>query len=167
MGQISKLTFLKNESFKTKVAYFIATGLGSGLSPKAPGTAGSFCALLPIWAAAQFGVWGIAILSVFFFFTGWYATHIVLKTQPNPDPGYVVIDEFVGQSISFLLVAYLVMPWYYYLIGFALFRLFDITKIWPVSYFDKKVHNAFGVMMDDVMAGIYAALILYGLHFVI
>ncbi len=164
---MTKFDFLKKESLKTKVAYLIATGFGSGLSPKAPGTVGSFAALLPIWGAAQFGVWGILILSIFFFLSGWYATHIVLKTQPIHDPGYVVIDEFVGQTLAFLFVAYLGMPWYYYLIGFGLFRFFDIVKIWPASYFDEKVHNAFGVMMDDVVAGLYAALILYGLHFII
>ncbi len=162
-----RFSFLQQASFRTKTAYIIATGFGSGLSPKAPGTMGSLAALLPIWGAAQFGVWGILFLSIFFFITGWDATNIVLKTQKIHDPGYVVIDEFVGQALAFLFVAYLNMPWYYYLIGFALFRFFDIVKIWPASYFDKKVCNAFGVMTDDVVAGLYAGLVLYGLHFII
>ncbi len=163
----NKFAFLKEASIRTKFAYLIATGFGSGLSPKAPGTAGSFAALIPIWGAAQFGSWGIAVLALFFFFTGWHATHVVLKTQPTHDPGYVVIDEFVGQTLAFLFVASFGMPWYYYLIGFGLFRFFDIVKIWPASYFDEKVRNAFGVMTDDVVAGIYAGLVLYGLHFII
>lgn len=160
-----KFSFLDKAPLFVKINYGIATGLGSGLSPKAPGTVGSLCALLPAWGATQFGTWVVLALTVFFFITGWYATHVVLATQPNKDPGYVVIDEFAGQTITFLLVASCVMPWYYYLIGFGLFRFFDIVKIWPVSYFDKKVQNAFGVMTDDIMAGLYACLILYGIHY--
>ena len=163
----NRFSFLKNASIQTKTAFVIATGLCSGLSPKAPGTVGSLCALLPVWGGAQFGVWGILVLSLFFYFSGWYATGCVLNAQKERDPGYVVIDEFAGQSITFLFVAYLIMPWYYYFIGFALFRFFDIVKIWPASYFDKKVQNAFGVMTDDIVAGIYAGLVLYGLHFII
>ncbi len=164
---VNRFSFLKTASFQTKTAFAIATGFGPGLFPKAPGTMGSLCALLPIWGAAQFGVWGIALLGLFFYLIGWYATAIVLNAQKDKDPGYVVIDEFAGQCIAFLFVAYLIMPWYYYFIGFALFRLFDIVKIWPASYFDQKVHNAFGVMTDDIMAGIYAGFVLYGLHFII
>ncbi|MBQ9089558.1 MAG: phosphatidylglycerophosphatase A [Alphaproteobacteria bacterium] len=162
---LQKFSFLKQAPLAVKINYGIATGLGSGLSPKAPGTVGSFCALLPIWGAIQFGSIGILVLTFFFFITGWYATHVVLSTQLNKDPGYVVIDEFAGQAITFLFVASYVLPWYYYLLGFGLFRFFDIIKIGFVSYFDKKVQNAFGVMTDDIFAGLYAGIILYGIHY--
>ena len=163
---LKRFVFLDKATVKDKIAFLIATGLGSGLSPKAPGTVGSFCALLPIWGGVQFGVWGIVVLSIFFYLSGWYATYRILKIQKNQDPGFVVIDEFAGQSITFLFVSCFVMPWYYYLIGFMLFRFFDIVKVWPASYFDKRVHSAFGVMTDDIMAGIYAGLILLGFHFI-
>jgi phosphatidylglycerophosphatase A len=99
------------------------------------------------------------------FLIGWWATNVILVSQKKNDPGFVVIDETVGQTLTFVLVASLGFSWYTLICGFALFRFFDIVKIWPASYFDKSVHNAFGVLMDDVIAGIYAAIVLYGIMF--
>jgi phosphatidylglycerophosphatase A len=80
------------------------------------------------------------------------------------DPSFVVIDEFIGQAVTFLLIADKLKQFngiIIYIIGFILFRIFDIIKPFPVSYADKKINNAFGVILDDVFAGLYAAIILY------
>ena len=92
---------------------------------------------------------------------------MILRTQSSSDPGFVVIDETVGQTLTFIFVAGMDFSWVMVLLGFALFRFFDIVKIWPASYFDSSVHNAFGVMMDDVIAGLYAGIVLYGIMFFI
>ncbi len=145
--------------------FIIATWFGSGRSPKAPGTVGSFFAL-PLAVVASWGhMYGILVACFFIFGIGWYSTHRVLKGQKETDPGFVVIDEVVGQTLTFLFVVSkgtLSIPTL--IMGFILFRFFDIVKIWPASYFDKKIQNAFGVMMDDVVAGLYAALVLWGLQ---
>ena len=80
------------------------------------------------------------------------------------DPGAIVIDEVAGQWIALLPVATTV--WWQWALGFALFRFFDIFKPWPVGWADRRVKGGFGVMIDDVIAGAYAGVILYGLMFV-
>lgn len=152
-----------------KWAYLIATWFKSGLSPKAPGTIGSLCTLPLAWVLISlYGTVGLLIGALLLFIIGQKATQIVLKTQKGvTDPGFIVIDEVVGQLLAFVFVAFLPLNVYIYVLGFAFFRFFDIIKVWPASYFDQKVHTAFGVMMDDVVAGLYAALLLGLTYFVI
>ncbi|MBO7244737.1 MAG: phosphatidylglycerophosphatase A [Alphaproteobacteria bacterium] len=142
-------------------AELIATFFYSGKSKIAPGTVGSFCSLPLAGVAYALGWEAVLIVSILVYLLGIWATNEVLKTSKDKDPGFVVIDETAGQVISFLFVA-VVMPfsWLNLCLGFALFRLFDIVKIWPCSFFDKKVVGAFGVMSDDVFAGFYAAVLL-------
>ena len=151
------------KAFKTKLAYTFASWFGFGFAPKASGTVGSFMALPLAWVAYQYGgIWGILIATIFAFGVGWLATHEVVK-YTEEDPSLVVIDEVVGQTLSFLFLPFLgidTLSVTMLLSGFVLFRFFDIVKVWPACFFDKKVHNAFGVMMDDVVAGIYAAFVL-------
>ncbi len=161
-----KLSALKRPSTRETIAWILATWWGSGCAPKAPGTVGSLCSVPLVLVAIWFGLPAFVGITALLFLLGWWAIHVVLKTQTKEDPGFVVIDETVGQSITFLLVASHPISWYTLLCGFALFRFFDIVKIWPASFFDKSVHNAFGVMMDDVIAGLYAAVVLYGLMFI-
>ncbi|MBQ9731647.1 MAG: phosphatidylglycerophosphatase A [Alphaproteobacteria bacterium] len=150
---------------KNKIAFGIATFFGSGLAPLAPGTIGSLATIpLAFVLAYYFGIYGIAIGCVVCFIIGTWAISIVLKTSKH-DPSFVVIDEVVGQLLTFLPLAdelqYNAHATILYLLGFMLFRLFDITKPQPAKWADKKVRNAWGVMLDDVFAGIYAAVILY------
>ncbi len=149
-------------TLRKRTAYFIATWCGSGRFPKAPGTVGSLCSLPLAWLLATYtGTIGILIGSLIVFIIGWWATHVVLQDKSNgSDPGFVVIDETVGQVLSFVFIAHLSINIWMYVFGFAFFRFFDILKPWPVSYFDKKVHSAFGVMADDVCAGLYAGFLL-------
>ena len=107
---------------------------------------------------------------IIIFFISLYAVNIFIKDLTNKDPKEVVIDEFIGQSIPICLyeVAHNIPKetdqiLKYYFIMFVLFRIFDITKPFPVSYYEKNFQNSFGVIMDDVCAGLYvvAILVLY------
>jgi len=142
----------------------IATFFYTGLLPKAPGTWGSL-ASLP-FAVILHSLGGFtALLSavIIVFFIGWWATLQETKGKENHDPGEIVIDEVAGQWITLLPASYmftrhdLPLIWPALVAGFIFFRLFDIFKPWPISWADQKV-TAFGVMLDDVLAGIFAAI---------
>ena len=148
-----------------KFSYFVATMFGVGYCSFASGTAGSL-ATLPFAAAYYGGTVGIAAAAVVVFFAGTLATKEVLKYTKH-DPSIVVIDETAGQLFTFVAVADQLTgaadwrAFLLYLFGFGLFRVFDITKPQPARWADSKVLNAWGVMLDDIFAGVYAAVILY------
>jgi phosphatidylglycerophosphatase A len=141
-------------------AGWIACGIGSGLSPVAPGTAGSLAALLP-WFALRELPWPLylAVVALAFAIGVWACARVVAALRID-DPGFVVWDEFVGQWIALLPLLWLPFAWWWLVAGFALFRLFDVAKPWPVSWADRTIEGGLGVMLDDVLAGIYAALAL-------
>ena len=149
---------------KKSLAFAIATFFGIGKIPFAPGTFGSLATLPLAFALAYYGgLYGILCGIVLSFIIGIKATQEVLRYTPH-DPGFIVIDEVAGQLMSFVFVApYLknnTQAWILYLAGFVLFRFFDIFKPQPVRWADRKILNAFGVMLDDIIAGCYSALIL-------
>lgn len=132
---------------------WLATGLGSGLSPLAPGTVGSIVALLP-WLALRalpLPAYAFAIAAVFAL--GVHAAQWVIERLGAEDPGLVVIDEFVGVWIA-LFAAPPGLLWT--LVGLLLFRLFDIAKPWPVGCADRRLKGGFGAMADDALAGLLA-----------
>lgn len=147
---------------------FIATFFYSGLSPKAPGTIGSMAALPFGWLIHGLtGFPGLLIATILVFFLGWWATANVTRGQQDHDPGEIVIDEVVGQWIALFPLSYGLWqsgaaPWLFpypgWIAAFVFFRLFDIWKPWPVSWADRK-NTALGVMLDDVLAGIMAAIV--------
>lgn len=148
-----------------KLCFAIVSVLGVGYCPFASGTAGSLVTLPLAFAAAYFyGTWGILLASIVAFFIGVIASKEVLKYTKH-DPSEIVIDEVAGQLLSFVLVADRLSgnseTWLVYIVGFVLFRLFDIWKPQPARWADTKILNAWGVMLDDIFAGIYAALCLY------
>ena len=109
----------------------------------------------------------ILISGIIIFFISLYSVNIFIKYLKNKDPKEVVIDEFIGQSIPICLyeVAHEGLKetsqvLIFYFIMFILFRIFDITKPYPVSYYDKNFKNSFGVIMDDVCAGLYVVVVL-------
>ncbi len=149
-----------------KFSYLISTLFGAGYFPKAPGTFGSFVSLPIIFAVCYyFGFVGLLLTIIVVCVFSLPAVKKVL-TYTEHDPSFIVVDEFIGQSVTFLFVANLLKNnislkvFVVYIVGFALFRIFDVTKPYPVSYADKKITNAFGVILDDIFAGIYAAVIL-------
>ncbi len=144
--------------FTTKA---IGTFFFSGLSPKAPGTVGSLFAVLFYLILNNYLSHEWMIVSSFIiFFIGWYCSHYLVTALNNKDPQIIVIDEVVGIFITMnmLPISYLEEEYalLFSLISFAAFRLFDITKPFPVSWADKKVKGGLGVMLDDVFAGFLA-----------
>jgi phosphatidylglycerophosphatase A len=139
-------------------AGWIALGFGAGLAPRAPGTVASAVALLP-WLALRQLPWPayLAVMLAAFLLGAW-ACGRAGRAIGVADHGALVWDEFVGQWLALLPV--LAAPWWWALPGFALFRLFDIAKPWPVRWADRKVKGGVGVMLDDVLAGLMAAVVL-------
>jgi phosphatidylglycerophosphatase A len=144
------------------------TMFGLGKIKLIPGTLGSFATLIILYFLFHvFNISSILIL-IFLFFIFIYSFYAVsnhIKYKENKDPGEIIIDEFIGQSIPIYLYEVshgseklpgdaLVV----YGVCFILFRYFDIMKPFPVSFFDKKFKNSFGVIMDDVFAGLYVVL---------
>lgn len=146
----------------SRPVWLLTTWFGAGLSPKAPGTMGSLAALPFAWIIAwATGPWGLFIAAVLITLVGIWASERHVRATGETDPGRIVIDEVAGQW--FTLVPAPLDP-LSYLVGFGLFRLFDITKPWPVSFFDRKLSGGLGIMLDDVAAAVYASAILALLH---
>jgi phosphatidylglycerophosphatase A len=139
----------------TRPLCLLAYGFGSGLAPKAPGTFGTLAAipfyllLEPLPLAAY-----IAVIVVGFI-AGIWICQAAVDWLGQDDPSAVVWDEIIGYWVTMLFAP---SGWEWVLIGFLLFRLFDIWKPWPVSYADKNLHGGLGIMLDDVLAGVYAGL---------
>ena len=145
---------------------FCGVGFGSGLAPKAPGTFGSAFALLFIPAWLALGFFNSVLIIVLMSLLGIYLCGRTAELMGVHDDGRIVWDEFAGQSISFLPLVYLgQMNWLWVLIGFALFRLFDVWKPWPIRVVDRRVHGGFGIMLDDLIAGLWAALCIFLIQF--
>ncbi len=140
----------------------IATGLYSGKLPKAPGTWGSLFALLPCFLLRGLGITEYLIVTAIIFIVGTVAAGAAEKIMDKPDPGSIVIDEIAGIFITFIAMPAPNSP-LCWLLGFVFFRLFDIVKPFPVSWFDQCFHGGLGIMLDDIMAGIYAFCCLQGL----
>lgn len=135
----------------------LATWFGTGLSPKAPGTVGSLGSLV-LWAPLvllEAPWWARLLAVVVVFVVGVIASDRVCAVR-GEDPQIIVIDEVAGMGITLLLAAPSIAV---LIVGFACFRLFDIAKPWPVSWADQKIHGGLGVMLDDVLAGVYALIL--------
>ncbi|WP_440875572.1 phosphatidylglycerophosphatase A family protein [Thalassotalea sp. PLHSN55] len=142
------------ENFKlSDPIHFLALGFGSGLSPKAPGTFGTLAAI-PVFllmSGLSLEVYGavVAIMSLF----GIYICGKAATDAGVHDHGAIVWDEIVGYLITMLMLP---VTWQTVVVGFILFRIFDIFKPWPISFIDKHCHGGFGIMLDDIIAGFMA-----------
>jgi phosphatidylglycerophosphatase A len=152
-----------------KISFLLASWFKVGYSPKASGTCGSLAALPFIMLFTYFfGFIGAACFAAVTLIIGYIVSKEVLKYTEH-DPSLIVIDEVCGQTITFLSVAFVlhgdfsVNTWWIYAAGFGLFRLFDILKPSIIGKIDREMRNASGVMLDDVMAGIFASAVLWGL----
>ena len=141
-----------------RLLMFIATGAGSGYLPKAPGTWGTLVGLLLWWPIALLPLTAYLATVAVLFIVGVASAGAAEKILDRGDPGVVVIDEIVG-----VLIALAAVPLHPVaaLAGFALFRLFDIAKPFPVGWVDRHLHGGLGIMLDDVAAGLYALLVLH------
>ncbi|MCL2673469.1 MAG: phosphatidylglycerophosphatase A [Alphaproteobacteria bacterium] len=154
-----------------KVLCYAVCSLGVGFAPKASGTFGSLVTLPMAFGLAYYwGFWGLLAGATAVFFIGTIATKEVLKYTKH-DPSLVIIDEVAGQLVTFLPLGWFLLgnasAWWVYGLGFVLFRAFDIFKIGPVKWADEKLGNEWGVMLDDVFAGIFAAAVLFAVWFAV
>ena len=142
-------------------AKLISTWFGCGRSPFAPGTAGSAAALaigIVLHEYAGFGWWHFLLLAAALFYPAVAAATVTAREAGLKDPGFVVVDEVIGQWIALAGARH--YNWASYLAAFALFRTFDIWKPPPVRQLEA-LPGGLGINADDVMAGIYAALVLF------
>ncbi len=140
-------------------AQFLGTGFGVGLLPVAPGTWGSLLALPVAWGIFEVaGRAGLAAAALVAFAVGIWASGKCIRLWQDSDPKSVVIDEICGQWLVLLAVT---PDAVHYALGFALFRAADILKPWPVSWADREIKGGLGVMVDDVLAALYAGAALF------
>ena len=155
-----------------KINILISTFFGNGYISRIPGTFTSLSTLIILYILFEIlqfkNLNYILILYSITFFYSFYAVMDSETEFENKDPRQIVIDEVLGQAMPLIYVVYLssknlidVPVEIYYFLSFILFRFFDIVKPFPVSYFDKQHKNFFGIIMDDIMAGLYTMLIIY------
>ena len=156
-----------------KINFLFVTLFGIGKIKKIPGSIASLATvffLFFLFHILKISPNVVLLLLIIIFIIALYSVNIFIRNFSSKDPKEVVIDEFIGQSIPICLyeVAHDIpkeidQVLKFYFIMFVLFRIFDITKPFPVSYYDKKFKNSFGVIMDDICAGLYvvAILVLY------
>lgn len=133
--------------------HFLSLGFGSGLIPFAPGTFGTLAAI-PLYLI----IWKLSILQYSVVVLGLFVLGVFLCQKTTDalgvhDHSGIVFDEIVGFMITMIAVPH---DWKWIVAGFVLFRLFDILKPWPISWLDKKIHGGLGIMLDDVLAGLFA-----------
>lgn len=148
---------------KANPMLMLGFGLGSGLSPKAPGTVGTLLGMLlfiPVILLSELAAWAVFIIGLF-----WGSTICGKSSEYMEvhDHGGIVWDEFVGIWLVMLLLPE--QSWQYWLAAFLTFRLFDIWKPWPIKWADQQVSGGFGIMLDDVLAAVYAAILILVVHY--
>ncbi len=140
-------------------ADFLALGAGSGLAPRAPGTFGTVVGI-PVLLLMPQAPAGYAVVLIALFALGVWCCDVCARNLGVHDHPAIVFDEVVGYLVT-MAAAPRTLGWI--VVGFALFRLFDILKPWPIGPIDRRVAGGFGIMADDVLAGIFAAVCLQGL----
>ena len=155
-----------------KINVLISTFFGYGYLTKIPGTVASAVTTIFIYIAYEILDYtnlkfSIVLFAILFFYS-FYAVRDAESEFEKKDPGQIVVDEVLGQWMPLIFLLYLnqsgkisIQVEYYYIISFFSFRFFDILKPFPVSYFDKNHKNYFGIIMDDIMAGLYSMIIVY------
>ncbi len=145
------------------LARIIYTGLGLGLSPKAPGTVGTLLGIPIFWLCQDFSWWLYAVITIIISLLGWWAAQQAEEDYGQHDAPQVVIDEVAGYMVTMFLAPALPFIWLW---GFLAFRLFDIWKPGIIGKIDRQVPGAGGVMLDDIAAGLYAWALLQIIGFI-
>lgn len=139
--------------------HFLALGFGSGLAPKAPGTFGTIAAVpLVCLLAYSTTLTGYLLVTLIASVIGIWLCGRTAKDMMVHDDSSIVWDEIAGLLITLIAVP---LSWQTLLLGFLLFRIFDILKPWPISYLDARVHGGFGIMIDDILAGLFALILMH------
>lgn len=151
----------QNNTIGIKISKIFLSYFGVGYAPKAPGTFGS-AATIPLLLGLSYisNIWIIVALTILLLLISTYTCELVQKSMDVHDPGWIVMDEVIGMIVTWLFIFPSTKPLELFLV-FIIFRAFDIFKIWPASYFDKKINHGFGTIFDDVISAIYAGLVVY------
>ena len=137
--------------------HLFAFGLGTGLSPYAPGTVGSLLGVALAWLTKDVGLLAQAGIAVSLYAGGVWLCGESARRLGIHDHGGIVWDEIVGMYLVLIVTPFALLPW---LLAFALFRAFDIVKPWPIRDLDHRIKGGAGLMLDDLVAALYAALTL-------
>jgi phosphatidylglycerophosphatase A len=148
---------LSARQIMTDPVLFLAFGFGSGLAKKAPGTCGTVAAIPVYYLFAQTNSLIYGILTIIATVAGIWICDVAAKKLDEHDFGGIVWDEVAGYLITMWFVPF---SWQAMLAGFILFRIFDILKPWPIKWIDQQVHGGLGIMLDDVLAAVFAGLLL-------
>ncbi len=141
----------------TDPVHFLAFGGGSGLAPTAPGTFGTLVGIPFVLLCAGLSLPAYLLVTAVLFLVGiWICDRASSKLGVHDHPG-IVWDEIVGYMVTMIAVP---LQWQWLLAGFVLFRIFDILKPWPIAWLDRRVAGGFGIMVDDLLAGFFAFLVL-------
>lgn len=143
--------------------HLIACGFGIGKIPYAPGTFGSLLGILFWWPLSNLAWPWYLLASIIILFIGVIATNITARDWQVKDPQAACFDEVVGMLFALFLVP---KVWWAVALGFLLFRLFDIWKPWPVSWAEKRIPGGWGIVLDDVFAGLMSCVVLQLLLFI-
>jgi phosphatidylglycerophosphatase A len=146
----------------SKVAWAIATWFGCGLIPKAPGTMGSLGAIPLYFLVARQGRTGVAMATFLVTAVGIWAASVVARELGKKDPQIVVVDEVAGFLVTMLPMRE--VSWLAIVLGFALFRLFDMLKPWPIRKIEH-LPGGWGIVLDDIAAGMLGAAVMAALRF--
>jgi phosphatidylglycerophosphatase A len=139
--------------------HFLALGFGSGLATKMPGTFGTLAALPLVVLLSCYSSFNVyLIVTILISIAGIWICGKAADDMGVHDDSSIVWDEVAGMLLTMLAIP---LSWQTLLAGFVLFRFFDILKPWPISYLDKHVHNGFGIMIDDVLAGLFSCACLH------
>lgn len=133
--------------------HLLSLGFGSGLAPVAPGTFGTLVAVPIYLLLAQLGTPGYLLCTAGGFAAGIWLCGRTSRALGEHDHGAIVWDEIVGYLVTLIAVPF---AWQWILLGFVLFRLFDIVKPWPIGRVDSRMTGGLGIMFDDLLAGLYA-----------
>ncbi len=159
MSERKVLTHTQRRALLSSPAGWLACGFGSGLAPVAQGTFGSLAAILPWLLLRQLSLPVNLLVIAIGFAIGVWACDVAGRALGVDDHRSLVWDEFIGQWIA--LLPALLAPWWAVVVGFVLFRLFDVWKPWPIRWLDRHLKGGMGVMVDDVVAGLFAAILLW------
>ncbi len=137
---------------------FLAFGFGSGLAKKAPGTFGTLAGIPGYWLVSYSPLWLYSLLTVLMAIVGVKICQKASDWLGVDDHGGIVWDEIVGLLVTFWAVP---KGFMWLVLGFALFRFFDILKPWPIGWLDRRLKGGLGVMVDDLVAGVFACVCLH------
>lgn len=139
---------------------FFAFGFGTGLGPKMPGTWGTLPGIPLAIALGLLGHWWMAAAIIPLFLIGIYLCDQASEKLGVHDHGGIVWDEIVGYLLTALPIVYFDISLWWHIAAFVLFRFFDMVKPWPINWVDRRVGRGFGIMIDDIIAGLFGGIIL-------